>query len=90
MAARLSNDSYTVVINADNGPENSGVRTQWLKRLMEFSAHHGVTVQLAGCSSYHSKRNPSGSQAMKIVEKGLERMEGLEKWFVMTPTTQRA
>ena len=46
------------MINADNGPENSGVRTQWLKRLMEFSAHYGVTVQLACYPPYHSKYNP--------------------------------
>ena len=46
------------MINADNGPENNGCRTQWLKRLVEFSAHHGVTVQLACYPPYHSKYNP--------------------------------
>lgn len=129
------------MINADNGPENSGVRTQWLKRLMEFSAHNGVTVQLACYPPYHSKYNPVervfgvlenywngdpllsvahamgmassmtyrgvhpqstlhaggtkgirlGARAMKIVEKGLERMEGLGKWFVkIVPEKARA
>ena len=46
------------MINADNGPENNGVRTQWLKRLVQFSAEHGVTVQLACYPPYHSKYNP--------------------------------
>lgn len=46
------------MINADNGPENSGVRTQWLKRLVEFSALHQVDVQLAFYPPYHSKYNP--------------------------------
>jgi len=46
------------VINADNGPENSGSRTQWLRRLVEFSAANSVTVQLACYPPYHSKYNP--------------------------------
>lgn len=46
------------MINADNGPENNGARTQWLKRLVEFSAEHGVNVQLACYPPYHSKYNP--------------------------------
>ena len=46
------------MINADNGPENSGSRTQWLKRLVEFSAQEKVTVQLGYYPPYHSKYNP--------------------------------
>ena len=46
------------MLNADNGPENSGARTQWLKRLIEFSATHQVKVQLACYPPYHSKYNP--------------------------------
>jgi hypothetical protein len=42
----------------DNGPENNGARTQWLKRLVAFSATHGVTVKLACYPPYHSKYNP--------------------------------
>jgi transposase len=49
---------HTLVINADNGPENSGSRTQWLKRLVEFSATYGVKIQLAYFPPYHSKYNP--------------------------------
>ena len=37
----------TLVINADNGSESSGQRTQWLKRLVEFSEAFKVTIQLA-------------------------------------------
>lgn len=46
------------MLNADNGPENNGSRTQWLKRLVEFSAQHAVTVKLAYYPPYHSKYNP--------------------------------
>lgn len=46
------------MLNADNGPENNGARTQWLKRLVEFSAAQGVTVKLACYPPYHSKYNP--------------------------------
>lgn len=46
------------MINADNGPENSGVRTQWLKRLVQFSAEQSVCIQLAYYPPYHSKYNP--------------------------------
>lgn len=46
------------MINADNGPENSGVRSQWLKRLVAFSAQKDITIQLAYYPPYHSKYNP--------------------------------
>lgn len=46
------------MINADNGPENNAARTQWLKRLVEFSAEHQIAVKLACYPPYHSKYNP--------------------------------
>ena len=46
------------MINADNGPENNTGRTQWIKRLVEFSGEHQVTVKLACYPPYHSKYNP--------------------------------
>jgi transposase len=49
---------HTLVINADNGPECSGQRTQWLKRLVAFSEDNGLTIQLAYYPPYHSKYNP--------------------------------
>ncbi len=51
-------DFHTLVINADNGPENSGHRTQWLKRLVELCDAQQVTIQLAYYPPYHSKYNP--------------------------------
>lgn len=48
----------TLVINADNGPECSGRRKQWLKRLVDFSDKHKITIQLAYYPPYHSKYNP--------------------------------
>jgi len=51
-------DLHTLVINADNGPESSGRRTQWLKRLVELSDAHQLTIQLAYYPPYHSKYNP--------------------------------
>jgi len=52
------NSPHTLVINADNGPENSGVRSQWLKRLVEFSVQGNITIKLAYYPPYHSKYNP--------------------------------
>ena len=47
-----------IVINADNGPDCSGQRTQWLKRLVDFSDKAGIIVELAYYPPYHSKYNP--------------------------------
>ena len=49
---------HTLVINADNGPESNGRRTQWLKRLVALSDAQQVTIQLAYYPPYHSKYNP--------------------------------
>lgn len=49
---------HTLVINVDNGCENSGRRTQWLKRLVELADAHQLTIQLACYPPYHSKYNP--------------------------------
>ena len=46
------------MINADNGPENNGARTQWLRRLAELSVKCRITVILACYPPYHSKYNP--------------------------------
>lgn len=47
----------TLIINADNGPENSSRRTQFMKRLIEFSAKNNVTIIMAYYPPYHSKYN---------------------------------
>jgi transposase len=49
---------HTLVINVDNGPEYSGSRTQWLKRLVDFSQREGVKIRLAYYPPYHSEYNP--------------------------------
>lgn len=47
-----------IQIKVDNGPESSGVRTQFLKRMLEFSDLTGKIVQLLYYPPYHSKYNP--------------------------------
>jgi len=51
-------DVESLVINADNGSESNGQRTQWLKRLVEFSDATGIGIELAYYPPYHSKYNP--------------------------------
>lgn len=76
------------MINADNGPENSGVRSQWLKRLVAFSAQENITIQLAYYPPYHSKYNPIervfgvlenywNGDPLRTVEKALGLAEGM-------------
>lgn len=76
------------MINADNGPENSGVRSQWLKRLVTFSADENITIQLADYPPYHSKYNPIervfgvlenywNGDPLRTVEKALGLAEGM-------------
>jgi Rhodopirellula transposase DDE domain len=47
-----------LVLNLDNGPEQNSGRTQFMKRLVEFAAASGLTVELAYYPPYHSKYNP--------------------------------
>ena len=49
---------HTIVINADNGPENNSHRTQFIKRIVEFAQHEKIDVILAYYPPYHSKYNP--------------------------------
>ena len=49
---------HKLVINVDNGPECSGRRTQWLKRLLAMADKFKLTIQLAYYPPYHSKYNP--------------------------------
>ncbi len=37
----------TLVINQDNGPENHSRRTQFMKRIVEFSQKYQVNIRLA-------------------------------------------
>jgi Rhodopirellula transposase DDE domain len=45
-------------IKMDNGPENSGVRTQFLHRMVQFADQIGKPIQLLYYPPYHSKYNP--------------------------------
>jgi hypothetical protein len=47
-----------LLINLDNGPEIASSRTQFMKRLVEFSDRHQLTLELAYYPPYHSKYNP--------------------------------
>ena len=127
-------DVTTLVINQDNGPENSSRRTQFMNRITHFVDQFEIAVQLAYYPPYHSKYNPiervwgfleqhwNGSlldsldtilnfassfsfkgvkpvvqfasriyqtgvtltkQQMASLEHRFQRLEGLEKWFVL-------
>ena len=47
-----------IQIKVDNGSESSGVRTQFLKRMVELASKIGKKVQLLYFPPYHSKYNP--------------------------------
>jgi transposase len=46
------------VISLDNGPKNSGRRTQFLKRMVPFADWSGLEIRLVSDPHYHSKSNP--------------------------------
>ncbi len=46
-----------MVIYLDNGLKNSGSRTQFLKRMVQFADWSGLEIRLAYYSPYHSKYN---------------------------------
>lgn len=47
-----------LVLNQDNGPECNSTRTQFIKRICEFSGKYNLNVYLAYYPPYHSKYNP--------------------------------
>jgi len=47
-----------LVIYMDNGPNNSGNRTQFLKRMIDFADWSGLELHLIYYPPYHSKYNP--------------------------------
>jgi hypothetical protein len=47
-----------LVIYLDNGPKNSGRRTQFLKRMVRFADWSGLEIRLVYYPPYHSKYNP--------------------------------
>ena len=47
-----------LVINMDNGPQNSSHRTQFMKRMIKFADKNNLEIMLAFYPPYHSKYNP--------------------------------
>jgi hypothetical protein len=47
-----------LVLDLDNGPENSGQRSQWLLRMVLLAQKYGWVVVLTYYPPYHSKYNP--------------------------------
>lgn len=47
-----------IQLKIDNGPESSGVRTQFLNRMVDFTDQTGKPIQLLYYPLYHSKYNP--------------------------------
>jgi transposase len=47
-----------LVIYLDNGPQNGGNRTQFLKRMVQFADWSGLVIRLVYYPPYHSKYNP--------------------------------
>lgn len=48
----------SIQLKVDNGPESSGVRTQFLNRLVDWVDRIGKPLQLLYFPPYHSKYNP--------------------------------
>ena len=55
---QLYSDIKELVINLDNGPHNNSHRTQFIKRMTEFSDRTGLRIRLVCYPPYHSKYNP--------------------------------
>ncbi len=51
-------DTQQIQLKVDNGPESSGVRTQFLKRMVELADTIGKPIHLLYYPPYHSKYNP--------------------------------
>ena len=51
-------DARRLVIDLDNGPENSSHRTQFMNRMVMFADATGLEVKLVYYPPYHSKYNP--------------------------------
>src|SRR5450631_605205 len=48
----------SLVINLDNGPQNSSHRTQFMKRMIDFADKNNLEIVLAYYPPYYSKYNP--------------------------------
>ncbi len=58
LSAAERHSTNLIHIKVDNGPESSGVRTQFLHRMVQFAQKTGTMIQLLYYPPYHSKYNP--------------------------------
>jgi Rhodopirellula transposase DDE domain len=58
LAPLAQQETRLIQLKVDNGPESSGIRTQFLKRMVEFADAIGKPIQLLYYPPYHSKYNP--------------------------------
>jgi hypothetical protein len=58
MGAQEKAATELLQMKMDNGPESSGVRTQFLHRMVQFADHIGKPIHLLYYPPYHSKYNP--------------------------------
>ena len=58
LSIREQRSAALIQIKADNGSESSGIRTQFLNRMVSFSNEIGKPVHLLYYPPYHSKYNP--------------------------------
>ncbi len=58
LPAQEQADISHIQFKVDNGPESSGIRTQFLKRMVDCADYTGKTIQLLYFPPYHSKYNP--------------------------------
>ena len=57
-ALRQQQQTQRLQMKVDNGPESSGVRTQFLKRMVEFAEQISKPIHLLYYPPYHSEYNP--------------------------------
>lgn len=73
----IQNPKYKkIFVLLDNGPDNSGVRTAFLKGLVDLSSKYGKEIELIYYPPYHSKYNP--------VERIWARLEMMWNGFLLT------
>ena len=58
LTPKQQQDTELIQIKVDNDPENSGVRSQFLNRMVSFADSIAKPIQLLYYPPYHSKYNP--------------------------------
>lgn len=73
---RQNRQYENIIILLDNGPDNSGVRTAFLKGLVDVSNKYKITIELVYYPPYHSKYNP--------IERIWARLEKMWNGYLLT------